>query len=128
MDAKHHEDAAGAGVRDDLAAVPVPFLDKVRRQGRGWVELAEQYHVTNPEPPWRTSLDGMCDALAAGQCALPALDRRWEEDTLSQTLYHDVPFPERQLLALAHSLVVRGLISEDELQQKFQIVLRRLSA
>lgn len=130
---------------------PVPLLEDVKQHGRVWGDLAAQYGVKNPDPPWKTSLDGMCEALAAGTCsssaavekawldgasrdamigepALPQLERRWEEDELSATLYQDVPFPERQLLALAHSLIKRGLIDENVLGERMKQVIARLSA
>lgn len=131
---------------------PVTLLEDIKEHGRVWEDLATQYGVTHPDPPWKTSLDGMCEALAAGSCsspaavekqwldgssdranlpgapALPLLERRWEEDELSATLYQDVPFPERQLLALAHSLIKRGLIDERVLATKIEEVKARLSA
>lgn len=129
---------------------PVPLLEDIKEHGRVWGDLAEQYGVTNPDPPWKTSLDGMCEALAAGSCssmaaaekkwlagdvvrdsmdaALPLLERRWEEDELSATLYQDVPFPERQLLALAHSLIKRGLVDEATLKSKMKEIHERLTA
>ena len=61
---------------------------------------------------------------AAGQ----PLERRWEEDELSETLYQDVPFPERQLLALAHSLIKRGLVDEAALVSRMKQVHERLNA
>jgi len=130
---------------------PVPLLEEIKEHGRVWEDLASQYGVTNPDPPWKTSLDGMCDALGTGTCspamayekkwldgadrnsieesvALPLLERRWEEDELSETLYQDVPFPERQLLALTHSLIKRGLVSEEDLAARMKAVHERLSA
>lgn len=131
---------------------PVPLLEGIKERGRVWGDLAAQYGVTNPDPPWKTSLDGMCEALGTTSCspamavekrwldgsvdrkdvdravALPVLERRWEEDELSETLYQDVPFPERQLLALTHSLIKRGLVSEKDLAQRMKQVHERLSA
>lgn len=129
---------------------PVPLLEEIKERGRVWGDLAEQYGVTNPDPPWKTSLDGMCEVLAAGSCSsmaaaekrwlagqvvrdamdapLPLLERRWEEDELSATLYQDVPFPERQLLALTHSLLKRGLVSEEDLARRIKEVQARLNA
>ena len=129
---------------------PVPLLEDIKEHGRVWGDLAEQYGVTNPDPPWKTSLDGMCEVLAAGSCSsmaaaekqwlagdvvrdamdapLPLLERRWEEDELSATLYQDVPFPERQLLALTHSLIKRGLVDEETLKKKMKEIHERLSA
>jgi hypothetical protein len=59
---------------------------------------------------------------------LPLLERRWEEDELSATLYQDVPFPERQLLSLAHSLIKRGLVNEEDLKVRMKAVYERLNA
>lgn len=112
----------------ESSATSVPVLEQIRKQGRVWGDLAHQYGVTNPDPPWKTSLEGMCDALADGNCALPALDRRWEEDEMAETLYKDIPFPERQLLALAHSLIKRGLVKEDDLAARLKQVHERLSS
>lgn len=106
---------------------PIPLLETIRREGRVWGELCEQYGVTNPDPPWKVNLEATCDMLAAGSCALPALERRWEEDELAETLYTDVPFPERQLLALAHSMIRRGLVDEQELASRMKQVHERLT-
>ena len=129
---------------------PVPLLEDIKEHGRAWVDLAEQYGVTNPDPPWKTSLDGMCEVLASGSCSsmaaaekrwlagavarddmdapLPLLERRWEEDELSATLYQDVPFPERQLLALTHSLIKRALVDPEVLKARMREVHERLAA
>lgn len=119
---------------------PITLLDGIRRHGRVWNELAAQYGVTNPDPPWKITLDATCDMLAAdscvlpsdrvapGSCALPALERRAEEDDLSATIYADVPFPERQLLALAHSMIRRGLFNEEELARRMKQVHERLTS
>ena len=69
--------------------------------------------------------DVVRDAMDA---PLPLLERRWEEDELSATLYQDVPFPERQLLALTHSLIKRGLVSEEDLKKRMKEVHERLNA
>ena len=66
--------------------------------------------------------------LADGWLPFVVLERRWEEDELSETLYQDVPFPERQLLALTHSLIKRGLVSEEDLQRRMKEVHERLNA
>ena len=137
---------------DGIQWTPIPLLEEIKEHGRSWEELAGEYGVTNPDPPWKTSLDGMCDALGTGSCspamalekkwldgsidrnavsgsvALPLLERRWEEDELSATLYQDVPFPERQLLALTHSLIKRGLVKEEDIARKMKEVHERLSA
>jgi hypothetical protein len=106
---------------------PIQTLERVREEGRVWGDLCEQYGVTNPDPPWKISLEATCDVLADGNCALPALERRWEEDELSEDLYADVPFPERQLLALAHSMMKRGLFTEAELAEQMKKVQTKLN-
>jgi hypothetical protein len=115
-------------------------LEEVRGRGRVWEDLAAQYGVTKPDPPWKIDLEATCDMLAGdscvkpydqvepGSCALPSLERRAEEDELSETLYEDVPFPERQLLALAHSLIKRGLVNEAELASRMKEVEQRLNS
>ncbi len=117
---------------------PIPVLEEVRLKGRVWEDLAAQYGVTNPDPPWKIDLEATCDLLAGdscvksydelepGSCVLPSLERRAEEDDLAETIYADVPFPERQLLALAHSMLKRGLFTEEELARHMQVVGERL--
>ncbi len=55
-------------------------------------------------------------------------ERRDEEDALSATVYADLPYPENQLVSLAHSLMARGVITESELQQKLSAIRARLEA
>src|SRR6516164_7721146 len=96
-------------------------LAKIVERNQVWSRVAAKYGVDNPVPPWKTSLDGMCDALdqsARGSEALSFVDRRNEEDALSTTVYSDLPYPENRLVALAHSLVVRGVINEAELSER----------
>jgi hypothetical protein len=54
--------------------------------------------------------------------------RRDEEDVLSATHYAELPYPENQLAALAHSLVARGVIDEVELRRRLEAVRTRLEA
>ncbi|MBT7943396.1 MAG: hypothetical protein HN719_08575 [Alphaproteobacteria bacterium] len=103
------------------------LLDKVKIEGRVWEDLCEQYGVDNPDPPWKVTLDATCEVLAEVSCSIPVLERRWEEDELSEDLYADVPFPERQLLALAHSMIRRGLMDEAELAKHMTAVEKRLN-
>lgn len=119
---------------------PIQLLEEVRNRGRVWEDLASQYGVTNPDPPWQIDLEATCDMLAAdscvkpydeiepGSCALPSLERRAEEDDLSETIYADVPFPERQLLSLAHSMLKRGLFTEEELARHMKAVEQKLKS
>jgi hypothetical protein len=105
----------------------IGLLELMRNQDKTWEALAPRYGVTNPNPPWKTSLIAMCDCLADSG-ALPALDRRNAEDELAETLYGDVPSPERQLLALVHTMVKRGLVAETDLASRMSLVRARLEA
>ena len=110
-----------------------PILDEIVENNQSWPVMAAKYGVENPLPPWKTSLDGLCDVLdrsCAGdeRLGLTFKDRRDEEDELSATRYADLPYPENQLVALAHSLMTRGLIDESELRQRLAAIRARLEA
>jgi hypothetical protein len=109
----------------------LPTLKRIVERNQTWPVMAAKYGVENPVPPWKSSLDGICDALdhsACGPQVLSFKDRRDEEDALSATVYADLPYPENQLMALAHSLVARGVIDEAELRQRLETVRTRLEA
>src|SRR3979411_1298019 len=96
-----------------------------------WSRMAAKYGVENPVPPWKSSLDSICDALDRGGCGpevLSFVDRRNEEDTLSATVYSNLPYPENQLVSLAHSLVARGVLAEAELSARLPGIQARLEA
>jgi Nitrile hydratase beta subunit len=109
-------------------------LTKIVERNQVWDRMAAKYGVANPVPPWKTSLDGMCDALDRSGCGpdvfdgLNFADRRSDEDALSATVYAELPYPENQLVALAHSLVTRGLIDEAELEERMAAVRARLES
>jgi hypothetical protein len=69
----------------------------------------------------------MNECLAVGG-ALPALDRRRAEDELGKVVYSDVPAPERELLALVHTMLRRGLVAEEELARRMRTVRARLES
>lgn len=109
----------------------VSTLQEIVERNQVWSRMAAKYGVQNPVPPWKTSLDGMCDALDRSACDTDLPDfkqRRDEEDALSATRYASVPYPESQLVSLAHSLVARGLIDEHELRRRLAEVRERLEA
>jgi hypothetical protein len=109
----------------------IATLETIVGRNQVWPRMAAKYGVENPVPPWKTSLDGLCDALDHSACGTGTLtfkDRRDEEDHLSATLYADLPYPENQLMALAHSLLARGVIDEAELRQRLDAVRARLEA
>jgi hypothetical protein len=118
--------AAADGCRVDLA--PIPLLEALRNnEDKTWEKLAPCYGVTSPDPPWKVSLYATCECLAAGE-AVPPLERRNAEDRLGETLYRATPAPEQQLLALAHIMLSRGLLSEEDLSKRMHAVRRRLAA
>ena len=115
-------------VKSELDLSRIALLENLRTQGeKTWDVLAPRWGVTNPNPPWKTSLTAMCDCLG-DSCALPSLERRNAEDELADTVYSDVPDPERQLLALAHTMLNRGLMAEGELASRMGNVRTRLEA
>jgi hypothetical protein len=116
------------GSIEDSAIAP---LAKIVERNQVWSRMAAKYGVDNPAPPWKTSLDGICDALDQSACGpgiLNFVDRRNEEDALSATVYSNLPYPENRLVALAHSLVMRGVSGEAELEERLAAVRARLEA
>lgn len=106
-------------------------LAQIVERNQVWSRMAAKYGVDNPVPPWKTSLDGICDALDQSRCGpdvLNFVDRRNEEDALSATVYSGLPYPENRLVALAHSLVARGVIDEAELEDRIAVVRTRLES
>ena len=103
------------------------MLEAIRNEDKTWEKLAPRYGVTNPDPPWKVSLYATCECLAAG-AALPALERRRAEDQLGETVYRSTPAPEQQLLALAHIMLSRGLLSAEDLARRMNVVRSRLEA
>jgi hypothetical protein len=109
----------------EVDPTPIPLLEQARSPEQTWSAIAPRYGVTAAEPPWKTSLSATCECLAAGG-ALASLDRRNAEDYLAETTYRDVPAPERQLLALAHTMLRRGLLSADDLGDRMRAIRARL--
>ncbi len=110
----------------DITTVTVPSLEQLVARAQVWTVVAQEYGVCSPLPPWKSSLDGMCDALDDEGSTLPPLTRRTDEDLLVRHVYGTLPFPESQLVALAHSLIGRGVIDEDTLAARLETVRARL--
>ena len=106
----------------------IPTLERIAAGGQVWARVAEKHGVTNPLPPWKSSLDGTCDALDRNGKALPMLKRRGDEDLLSEAMYSTLPAPENQLVALAHSLVARGVIEEEALARRIAAIRARIAS
>lgn len=115
-------------VDQDVTRIRVRLLEQMITRGQVWSRMADKYGVENPSPPWKSSLDGVCDALDREGTALPLLARRDEEDRLTGEVYPALPFPENQLVALAHSLIARKIIDEYELAEHIAEVRARLEA
>lgn len=115
-------------VGKDVTRVRVPLLEEITARGQVWSRMAGRYGVENPSPPWKSSLNGICDALDREGVALPLLARRDEEDCLAGEVYPALSFPENQLVALAHSLIARRIIDEAELADRIETVRARLEA
>jgi hypothetical protein len=113
---------------ENVRDVRIATLDRIATGGQDWAHVADKYGVTNPVPPWKSSLEGICDALDTNGQPLPPLERRRDEDVLSQAVYAELPAPERRLVALAHSLISRGIIEEEALARRMQAVRTRLEA
>ena len=106
-------------------------LQEIVERNQTWPRMAAKWGVENPVPPWKTSLDGLCDALDHASCDADVpnfKERRDEEDTLSATVYSRLPYPENQLVSLAHSLLARGIIDEAELKHRLARIRERLEA
>ena len=121
---------SNSGRLDPAEGPAIAPLAKIIERNQVWGRMAAKYGVDNPVPPWKTSLDGICDALDQSSCgaALPGVEQRSEEDALTATVYSDLPYPENRLVALAHTLVRRGLIDETELAERLAAVRARLEA
>lgn len=120
--------AGDSGAREHVG---IEALKHIVQRNQTWPRMAAKWGVENPVPPWKTSLDGLCDALDHASCDadVPNLkERRDEEDTLSATVYSSLPYPENQLVSLAHSLVARGIVDEAELKQRLASIRERLEA
>ena len=121
----------GSPENGSLTTVQSETLQQIVAGDQVWPKMAARYGVENPVPPWKTSLDGLCDALDHAACDTTApsfKERRDEEDTLSASVYSDLPYPESQLMSLAHSLMARGIITESELRQRLSTIRSRLEA
>jgi hypothetical protein len=109
----------------------IDTLQEIVERDQVWPRMAAKWGVENPVPPWKTSLDGICDALDQAACdaQVPNFkERRDEEDLLSATVYSSLPYPENQLVSLAHSLLTRGVIDEAELKKRLIKIRARLEA
>ncbi|MFZ4373035.1 MAG: thiocyanate hydrolase, partial [Mycobacterium sp.] len=110
--------------------VTIETLVQNATRNQTWPVMADKYGVENPVPPWKTSLDGIFDAIdhsyAGDDMGFTFKDRRDEEDVLSVTRHADLPYPENQLVAHTYLLVARGVIDEGELKARLTSIRNRL--
>lgn len=109
----------------------VPVLREIVERDHVWPTMTAKYGVSNPLPPWKSSLDALCDVLDRSTCDASVPDghvRRNEEDVLVVSTYPTLPYPENQLVALAHSLITHDIISEEELRARLAAVRERLES
>ncbi len=110
---------------------PIGMLEEIAASDQTWPAMAAKYGVDNDLPPWKTSLDGLTDALDHAACTEGTLtfkERRDDEDALAATHYRNLPYPENQLMALAHSLISRGVVDEDQLRERLAVIRARLES
>jgi hypothetical protein len=122
---------SNTGDSGSIEPATIAPLQNIVQRNQVWPVMAAKYGVENPVPPWKTSLDGLCDALDHAACGVDVptfKERRDEEDTLSATVYSTLPYPENQLVSLAHSLVARGIIDDAELELRLAAIRARLEA
>ena len=70
-------------------------------------------------------MQATCECLS-WRGTLDNLERRHAEDDLGETLYARFPVHARSVLATTHSLLDRGVITQDELRSKMEAVRARL--
>ncbi len=74
---------------------------------------------------WESSTQATCECLS-WRGSWSNKDRRQAEDELGKTIYAEFPHYARQALVAAHTLLDKGLITQDELESKMKEVRERL--
>ena len=74
---------------------------------------------------WESRMQTTCECLSKAG-ALDNLERRHAEDRLGESIYRRFPVQTRSALTVAHTLMDRGLFTEDELRAKMKSVRTRL--
>ena len=74
--------------------------------------------------PWESSMQATCECLS-WRGLWSNKDRRHAEDELGESLYANFPHYTRQTLVAAHTLLDKGIISQDELSSKMKEVRER---
>lgn len=74
--------------------------------------------------PWESSMQATCECLS-WRGALDNLERRHAEDDLGESIYREFPVRARSVVVTAHELLDRGVISQDELRARMDLVRDR---
>ncbi len=101
-------------------SVLLGILDRVDQ--RSEPDLLAMEHQPGP---WENSMQATCECLS-WRGALDNLERRHAEDRLGVSVYRQFPVRSRSAVVVAHELMGKGVISEDELQAKMSEVRARL--
>ncbi|MHA4852225.1 SH3-like domain-containing protein [Rhodococcus sp. MSC1_016] len=76
--------------------------------------------------PWESRMQATAECLS-WRGAFDNLERRHTEDELGETVYRDFPVRSRSVIATAHALMDRGVISQEELQAKMEEIRTRFN-
>jgi hypothetical protein len=75
--------------------------------------------------PWESRMQATCECLS-WRGALDNLERRQAEDALGETVYHDFPVHARSVVVTTHTLLDHGVITEEELRTRMNMIRARL--
>lgn len=78
-----------------------------------------------PEP-WESSMQATCECLS-WRGTWDNLDRRQTEDALGESIYRKFPVHSRSVISTAHTLIDRGIVDENELNDKMSEIRARLN-
>jgi hypothetical protein len=107
------------------AAKAKPYEVLLETLGRDPAAPPQGLELADREPePWESGVQATCECLS-WRGALDNLERRQAEDELGETIYAGFPVEARSAVVTAHSLLDKGVISEDELQAKMKEVRER---
>ncbi|HEY7050546.1 MAG TPA: ScnB [Mycobacterium sp.] len=82
--------------------------------------------VDRTPDPWESRMQATCECLS-WRGTLDNLERRHAEDALGETVYHDFPVHARSVVVTTHTLLDRGVITEEELRARIDTVRARLA-
>jgi Nitrile hydratase beta subunit len=97
---------------------------------RGLLPPADQHSgdvrdTTRVPEPWESGMQATCECLS-WRGALYNADRRRAEDELGETVYADFPAYSRSALVVAHMLLEKGILDQEELRTRMGAVRARL--